>query len=187
MKNGLQLWVQKVTWAGTQCSEFSPQARLILCQYMDNFAALVLNCFYILNILIRIAWTSLFHCSPSLSVGDEPVLIDSLQDLTVVASDTAVFSCHLKLGEPAADIRWCVKGKPLTAGDKYKMSYSDTTATLEVVNTEATDAAEYSIKAVNKVASVTSHASLTVHSKSASSSSPLYVHRVQYNLPNTKV
>ena len=63
MKNGLQLWVQKVTWAGTQCSEFSPQARLILCQYMDNFAALVLNCFYILNILIRIAWTSLFHCS----------------------------------------------------------------------------------------------------------------------------
>ena len=60
MKNGLQLWVQKVTWAGTQCSEFSPQARLILCQYMDNFAALVLNCFYI---LIRIAWTSLFHCS----------------------------------------------------------------------------------------------------------------------------
>ena len=63
MKNCLQLWVQKVTWAGTQCSEFSPQARLILCQYMNNFAALVLNCFYVLNILIRIAWTSLFHWS----------------------------------------------------------------------------------------------------------------------------
>ena len=106
-------------------------------------------------------------CVLCVSVGDEPVLVDSLQDLTVVSSDTAVFSCHLKLGEPTADITWSVDGKPLTAGDKYKMSYSDTTATLEVVNTEATDAAEYSIKAVNKVASVTSRASLTVHSKLA--------------------
>ena len=98
-------------------------------------------------------------------MGDEPVLVNSLQDLTVVAPNTAIFSCHIQLGEPAADIKWCFNGKPLTAGDKYKISYSDTTATLEVVNTEATDAAEYSIKAVNKVASVTSHASLTVHSK----------------------
>ena len=64
MKNGLQLWVQKVTWAGTQCSEFFSQARLILCQCMNNFAALVLNCFYVLNILIRIAWTSLIVDMP---------------------------------------------------------------------------------------------------------------------------
>ena len=65
MKNGLQFWVQKVTWAGTQCSEFFPQARLILCQYMNIFAALVLNCLdYILNILIRIAWTSLIVDMP---------------------------------------------------------------------------------------------------------------------------
>ena len=52
MKKGLHLWVQKVTWAGTQWSAFFPQARLILCQYMNNFAALGLNCFYVLNILI---------------------------------------------------------------------------------------------------------------------------------------
>ena len=49
---GIALWVQKVTWAGTQWSEFFPQARLILCQYMNNFAALGLNCFYVLNIFI---------------------------------------------------------------------------------------------------------------------------------------
>ena len=64
MKNCIQLWVQKVTWAGTQCSEFVPQARLILCEYMNNFAALVLNCFDVLNILIRIAWTSLIVDMP---------------------------------------------------------------------------------------------------------------------------
>ena len=64
MKNGLQLWVQKVTWAGTQCSEFFPETRLILCQYMNNFAAMVLNCFYVLNILICNAWTSLIVDMP---------------------------------------------------------------------------------------------------------------------------
>ena len=31
---------------------------------MNNFAALVLNCFYVLNILIRIAWTSLIVDMP---------------------------------------------------------------------------------------------------------------------------
>ena len=102
---------------------------------------------------------------PFVTVGDEPVLVDSLQDVTIVAPNTAVFSCRLQLGEPVAELTWCVNGKPLTPGDKYKVSYSDTTATLEVANTEPVDAAEYSIKAVNKVATVTSHASLTVHSK----------------------
>ena len=52
---GLHVRAQKVTWAGTQCSEFFSQARLILCQYMNNFAAFGLNCFYVLNILIVIA------------------------------------------------------------------------------------------------------------------------------------
>ena len=89
MKNGLQLWVQKVTWAGTQCSEFPPQARLILCQYMDNFAALVLNCFYILNILIRIAWTSLFHCSHDFM----PVLYVSESCMALLLFSRG--SCHI--------------------------------------------------------------------------------------------
>ena len=64
MKKGLHLWVQKVTWAGTQWSEFFPQARHILCQTMNNFAALGLNCFYVLNILILIAWTSVIVDMP---------------------------------------------------------------------------------------------------------------------------
>ena len=55
MKKGIQLSVQKVTWTGTQCSDFFSQARLILCQYINNFAVFGLNPFYVLNILIRTA------------------------------------------------------------------------------------------------------------------------------------
>ena len=62
-KKGLQLWFQKVTWAGTQCSDFFPQARLILCQCIDNFAALGLYCFYV-NILICTACKSVIAEMP---------------------------------------------------------------------------------------------------------------------------
>ena len=64
MKKGLQLWVQEVMWAGTQCSDFFPQARLILCQYINNFAALCLNPLYVLNILISTAWKSVIADMP---------------------------------------------------------------------------------------------------------------------------
>ena len=64
MKKGLQLWVQKVMWAGTQCSDFFPQARLISCQYTNNFAALCLNPFYVLNILISTARKSVIADMP---------------------------------------------------------------------------------------------------------------------------
>ena len=61
---GLHVRAQKVTWAGTQCSEFFSQERLISCQYMNNFAAFGLNCFYVLNILIGIARTSVIADMP---------------------------------------------------------------------------------------------------------------------------
>ena len=64
MKKGLHLWVQKVMWAGTQCSDFFPQARLILCQYINNFAALCLNPFYVLNILKSTARKSVIADMP---------------------------------------------------------------------------------------------------------------------------
>ena len=64
MKKGLQVWVQKVTWAGTQCSDFFSQARLISCQYINNFAAFGLNPFYVLNILTRTARKSVIADMP---------------------------------------------------------------------------------------------------------------------------
>ena len=53
---GLHVRAQKVTWAGTQCSEFFSQARHILCEYSTNFVAMGLNSFTVFNILICIAW-----------------------------------------------------------------------------------------------------------------------------------
>ena len=64
MKTGLQLSVQKVMWAGTRCSDFFSQARIIFCQYINNFAALCLNCVYVLNILISTARKSVIADMP---------------------------------------------------------------------------------------------------------------------------
>ena len=64
MKKGLQLSNKKVMWAGIQCSGFFPQARLILCRYINHFAALCLNCVYILNILISTARKSVITDMP---------------------------------------------------------------------------------------------------------------------------
>ena len=71
MKKGIQISVQKVTWAGTQCSDFSSQARLILCQYINNFAAFGLNPFYVLNILIRTARKSVIADMPLSAVYNQ--------------------------------------------------------------------------------------------------------------------
>ena len=71
MKKGLQLSVQKVTWAGTQCSDFFPQARHIFCQYINNFAAFGLNPFYVLNILIRTARKSVIANMPLSAVYNQ--------------------------------------------------------------------------------------------------------------------
>ena len=64
MKKGLQLSIKKVMCAGTQCSSFFPQARRILCQYINNFATLCLNCVYVLNILISTARKSVIADMP---------------------------------------------------------------------------------------------------------------------------
>ena len=71
MKKGIQISVQKVTWAGTQCSDFSSQARLIFCQYINNFAAFGLNPFYVLNILIRTARKSVIADMPLSAVYNQ--------------------------------------------------------------------------------------------------------------------
>ena len=65
MKKGLQLSVQKVTWAGTQCSDFFPKQGL----YFANssiWSQSLRN--YVLNILINLrratAWKSVIADMP---------------------------------------------------------------------------------------------------------------------------
>ena len=45
------------------------------------------------------------------------------------------------------------------------MTYEDDVATLNITETVLTDAADYKVKATNKLGEVTSQGSLTVHSK----------------------
>ena len=71
MKKDIQLSVQKVTWAGTQCSDFFSQARIILCQYINYFAAFGLYPFYVLNILIRTARKSVIADMPLSAVYNQ--------------------------------------------------------------------------------------------------------------------
>lgn len=96
-------------------------------------------------------------------VGDEPVLVGvTLKDVTVTAPETATFECGLKVGEPAAPIRWFKATKELYPGDKYAMSYEEEVAKLHVINTQDNDSGPYSLTAQNKVGQVTAEARLTV-------------------------
>ena len=78
MKTGIQFSVPKVTWAGTQCSDFFPRARHILCQYINNFAAFGLNPFYVLNILIRTARKSVIADRPLSAVYNQKMAASRL-------------------------------------------------------------------------------------------------------------
>ena len=100
------------------------------------------------------------------SVGDEPVILEPIQDQTVVAPQTASFTCRLQPGEPRAEVTWYMGSTVLpSSGDKYRQLYEGDAATLEVLNTEPQDAARYRIEACNKVGEVKSEATLTVHSE----------------------
>jgi len=100
----------------------------------------------------------------SVSGGDGPGVIEPLQDQTILVSETAKFTAVLKVGEPRADVVWSKGGRPLKPNDKkHRTVFDNDTASLEIVNCEASDAAEYSFVATNKVGKVSSQATLTVH------------------------
>ena len=96
-------------------------------------------------------------------VGDQPEMMEPLKDLTIISPESAVFKARINPGEPRAILTWYKGDKELTPNSKYVMTYEGDEAKLEITNTEAKDTNGYSVKAVNKVAEVTSEAKLTVH------------------------
>ena len=54
-------------------------------------------------------------------------------------------------------------GREITAGDRYTMSYENAEASLTIRDTESNDSAVYMCSAANKLGTVDSSASLTVH------------------------
>ena len=76
----------------------------------------------------------------------------------------AKFVALISVGNPKADVNWFKDGKPLKADNtKYRIAFDNDTATLEILNSEVGDAAEYGIEALNKVGKVTSQATLIVN------------------------
>ena len=98
--------------------------------------------------------------------GDSPALMEPLQDQTVVSPASAKFTATIRAGEPRAELKWFKAGKAITVdGQKYAATYEGDQATLTVDKCELADAAEYSFTATNKVGSVSSKATLTVHGR----------------------
>lgn len=96
--------------------------------------------------------------------GDGPAVIEPLRDQTVLVAETAKFSATLKVGEPRAEVTWSKGGRPLKSdGQKYQTTYENDTVTLEIINCEASDVAQYGLVASNKVGKISSDASLTVN------------------------
>ena len=97
-------------------------------------------------------------------MGDGPVLAEPLKDQTVVSPAAAKFVALVKAGEPRAEVKWFKTGKPVSVdGVKYTAQYDGDEASLTVDRCETADAGEFSFTATNKVASVSSKATLTVH------------------------
>ena len=94
------------------------------------------------------------------------MLVEPLKDQTVVTPEPAKFTAGIKGGEPRAELKWFKAGKAITVdGVKYVASYEGEEASLTIAKCELSDAGEYSFTATNKVGSVNSKASLTVHGK----------------------
>ena len=100
------------------------------------------------------------------SVGDPPVLLMPLEDLTVVAPNDAILECDIDVGEPEAEIKWFKGQKQVKKSAKYEMSYEDEIAALVIHNTEIQDADVYRCEASNALGMIKTEGSLVVHSKS---------------------
>jgi len=87
--------------------------------------------------------------------------------------DIICIKCHL--------VKWLVVcfrykgGREITAGDRYTMTYENAEASLTIRETESNDTAVYMCSASNKLGTVDSSASLTIHGQSLSHHHYIYV------------
>jgi titin len=98
-------------------------------------------------------------------VGDEPQLLQPLSDVMVISPEVAVFEAKIDGGKPRAEITWYKGSKQIKADSRIDTSFEGDSAKLEIRKTEAADAGDYKVKAVNKVGEFTSEAALTVYGK----------------------
>jgi len=94
--------------------------------------------------------------------GKKPKIVTDLKETKVVHGKTAVLKCEIEGGEPRAKLSWYKDAREVYEGKKYSMSYSGTTAQLEVFHAEQSDASVYRVEADNKVGRVETSGKLVV-------------------------
>ena len=81
------------------------QARLILCQYINNFAALGLNPFYVVNILICTAWKSVIADLPLSGAYNQKMASIRLTDDT---SNVNILVARAKTAYKTGNLNGCI-------------------------------------------------------------------------------
>ena len=90
-----------------------------------------------------------------------------LSDLTVIAPKQAVLTCQIAPGDPPAQLTWYKNGRQLDSSDtRYTYSYEQAEASLTISVTTGDDSGNYMVTASNKLRSVDTDCTLTVHGES---------------------
>ena len=85
--------------------------------------------------------------------------------MTIVSPNEVKLSCEISPGEPRAELTWYKNGRELGASSRYVYSYEQAEASLTIPMTTGDDAGDYMVKASNKLRTVDTDCTLTVHGK----------------------
>jgi len=96
-------------------------------------------------------------------VGEGPELLKPLTDLVAIMPAEVTLECKIADGEPSVTVRWFKDNKEVYASKKHQLSYVNDVASLRMSVTEAKDTGKYRCEAGNKVGSVETDCTLSIH------------------------
>jgi len=96
--------------------------------------------------------------------GEAPELVKPLTNTIIIMPKEVTLECEISEGSPTASVRWFKDNKEIYGSKKHLLSYSDDKASVRIAVTEAKDTGKYRCEASNRVGSVETECTLTVHS-----------------------
>ena len=91
--------------------------------------------------------------------------MSGLKETKSVAGKTATLRCEIEPGQPRAKLTWYKDARELYEGKKYSMSYTGSTAQLEVLQADMADTSVYRVEADNKVGRVETEGKLIIQGR----------------------
>eukprot|EP00062_Callorhinchus_milii_P005911 gi/632946090/ref/XP_007888385.1/ PREDICTED: titin-like [Callorhinchus milii] len=92
-------------------------------------------------------------CAAKLFVKEPPSFIKKLDSSTVLRNGaSALFEC-IVTGTPEIQVTWWKNGHKINAGDKYRMSFDNSVAVLEILGVDLDDSTHYVCEARNEAGS----------------------------------